>query len=468
MKRLRSGASVRLLTGFAATVLAGVSFSATGSVTPADAATGSLPSNGVFLNAADTPNWHISAFGYDKLHAEGYTGKGVTIAIAEADFDPTFPDLEGANIEYIPLPDKCVDPNLEPKYKNHGSMVASTIVGQGGQGRVQGIAPDAKLLVYQASTGYNQQDDDCAGAKAGVGARVYYAAEAGADVVSVSFGTVDAPDTGYLAMRDIPLFEAAGNRGDSVAGITPASIGVGAYDATGAVPEWSANSPDVSLVAPGGSLYMRAAGANGQLEPVDGTSFAAPIAAATLALGKQKYPEAGGHQLVQSLARNTVGGNPELKHLDDKQGAGKVDALAFMAADPTQYPEEPPFLTKVNDNSDDDLRGVEDSLNGMRLSPGDDLKDYKENAGPNPAVIKWLPDEKAQFLGSGPDADYWEQHGNSNSNLNNGEESHSEGLSQAENSVNGMRTVIIAVIAGVALLAILVTVVAVVARRKSA
>lgn len=361
----------------------------------------------------DTPNWHISAFGYDKLHAQGFTGKGVTIAISEAGIDLSVNDLQGADIEYVPLPEQCVDPELPKKFINHGTMMAETIVGQGGDGGVQGIAPDAKLIVYQLSTGKGPGKDDpeCSPTSADVSGRVFHAAEAGADVISVSFNSLDDTSMAYLTMRDLPVFESGGNQGKTMSSHAPGSVAVGAHDAQRKVPEWSAEGPNVSLIAPGVGLYMRPYGANAPLEKTDGTSFAAPIAAATLALGKQKYPDATGHQLVQSLARNTAAGNADLKRISDHEGYGAIDPIKFMDADPTQYPNEPPFAHKEDYPGADDWQGAEDILMGMHPNPGDELKDYKELAGPNPAVLKWVPESKKEFVGAAPEASHWDEHG---------------------------------------------------------
>ena len=361
----------------------------------------------------DTPNWHISAFGYDKLHAQGFTGKGVTIAIAEAGIDLSANDLQGADIEYVPLPEQCVDPQLPKKFINHGTMMAETIVGQGGDGGVQGIAPDAKLIVYQATTnnGPGKDDPECSPTSTDVSGRVFHAAEAGADVISLSFNFLNDTSVAYLTMRDLPVFESGGNQGKAMSSFAPGSVAVGAHDAQRKVPEWSAEGPNVSLIAPGVGLYMRPGGANAPLEKTDGTSFAAPIAAATLALGKQKYPDASGHQLVQSLARNTAAGNADLKRISDHEGYGAIDPIKFMDADPTQYPNEPPFAHKEDYAGADDWQGAEDVLMGMHPNPGDDLKDYKELAGPNPAVLEWVPESKKEFVGAAPEASHWDEHG---------------------------------------------------------
>lgn len=287
-------------------------------------------------------NWHIKAFGYDKLHAPGFTGKGVTIAITEPYLDINSPDLQGANIEYVPLDESCKIP-IERKFFDHGTMVASMIVGQVGEGKIQGIAPDAKLIVFQGQlTSDAKLPGDCPDSVNGVSGRAMAADDRGADIISSSFNTMAFTSVAYLAMRDIPFFQGAGNYGEVDYGGEPGAAAVTAHDSSRTVPDWAAHGENLSLAAPGIGLVVRPP-STGKLQVQDGTSLAAPIAAGTLALGMQKYPDATGHQLMQSLARNTVGGNPDLSRHDTTTGFGVIDPQAFMSADPTQYPHEPPL-----------------------------------------------------------------------------------------------------------------------------
>lgn len=462
--------SLRWITGAASVAVLASAFVPVQSSGPAQAATMEpRPAYAATVDAypmksVDTskPNWHIAAFGYDKLHAEGFTGEGITIAITEAGIQLDAPDLEGADIEYVPLPEGCSDGAIPDRALTHGTTVASVLVGQGGEGKVQGIVPDAKLIVYQTSIG--REDERCPDGIGNVGGRAMLAAENGVDIVSSSMNNISDTAAGYLALREIPTFEAAGNGEIMAAGTSPGSAAIGAHDADYNVPDWSARGGGMSLVAPGVGIFVRVGGNTGDLVAGDATSFAGPIAAGTLALGMQKYPEATGHQLMQSLARNTVGGNPDLARHTDAEGYGAIDPAAFMAADPTQYPDEPPFLDKP-DYLGGKYGGIEDLLMGMDPYAGDDLKDYKIEAGPNPEVIEWLPQEVEGFVGQAPRFDeYWGD--KSVDDVGGGDEGNDEPAQAAGDSDGDSGLPLtIGLIAGGVLLAVLVTVIVVASRR---
>ncbi len=444
----------KIVAGFGAAVLSAVGIAA---VSPA------VPASAQEQSPEAALNWHIKAFGYDKLHAEGFTGEGITIAITEPSINLDSPDLQGANIEYIPLPEDCQIP-VERKFYDHGTMVASMLVGQGGEGKIQGIAPDAKLIVFQGQlTSDDKLNGDCPDTAHSVSGRALAADDLGADIISSSFNSMDFTSVAYLAMRDIPFFQGAGNNGVVAYGGEPGTAAITAHDKSRAVPEWSAHGENLSLAAPGVGLVVRPPSTN-SLEFQDGTSLASPIAAGTLALGMQKYPDASGHQLMQSLARNTVGGNPDLSKHDSTTGFGVIDPLAFMAADPMQYPDEPPFWKKPDYPTDDPWLGVNDILDGLPAYEGE-AKNYRPDAGINPNAIEWIPADKKDLVGTAPDADYWQSHGDFNAPA---DKSESGNRSEPGNSVNGSQTLIIGIVAGAALLVILIIAVVLMARRKSA
>ena len=58
--------------------------------------------------AGDTSSWFDAELGYAKLRDQGLDGSGVTIAIAETGVDLNSPDLQGADIEFVPMPDECL------------------------------------------------------------------------------------------------------------------------------------------------------------------------------------------------------------------------------------------------------------------------------------------------------------------------------------------------------------------------
>ncbi|XRG79072.1 S8 family serine peptidase [Rossellomorea sp. GAMAL-10_SWC] len=106
----------------------------------------------------------------DKLHQEGYTGKGVKVAVIDTGVDYNHPDIKAAFKGGYDFVDNDNDP-METTYADyvkagkpygasgagnyvteHGTHVSGTIVGQGkneSEDATTGIAPDADLYVYR-------------------------------------------------------------------------------------------------------------------------------------------------------------------------------------------------------------------------------------------------------------------------------------------------------------------------------
>ena len=77
-----------------------------------------------------------------------------------------------------------------------------------------------------------------------------------------------------------------------------------------------------------------------------GTSTAAADLTGYLALAVQKWPEATGNQILQSLVRNTKGNDSGEARLDEEHrtGFGAVDPPRLLSVDPTGYPDVNPLL----------------------------------------------------------------------------------------------------------------------------
>jgi subtilisin family serine protease len=78
-----------------------------------------------------------------------------------------------------------------------------------------------------------------------------------------------------------------------------------------------------------------------------GSSFAAPLVAGMLAVVAQRYPDATGNQLVQTLIHNT-GVEDHALERDETGGYGYGAAWLthMLAVDPAQYPDENPLMDK--------------------------------------------------------------------------------------------------------------------------
>lgn len=164
----------------------------------------------------------------DKLHAEGYTGKGLRIGIVDTGVDYTHPALggcfgEGCLVGYgydfigdddsspVPIPDS--DPY--DGCMGHGTHVAGIIAAQLNEHNFTGAAPGVTLGMYKAT--------GCGGATTNeiLLSGFYAAFEAGSDIISCSAGD----DSGWasdpwaiaasrIAEAGVPVIVAPGNSGD--------------------------------------------------------------------------------------------------------------------------------------------------------------------------------------------------------------------------------------------------------------
>ncbi len=139
----------------------------------------------------------------DKLHEEGFTGKGVKVAVLDTGIDYNHPDLKEAykggydfvNDDNDPMETTYDDwvkagkpggtPGAASYVTSHGTHVSGTIVGQGkneSEYTTTGIAPDAELHVYRVlgPRGSGTSDDIIAG--------IDRAVSDGMDVMNLSLG----------------------------------------------------------------------------------------------------------------------------------------------------------------------------------------------------------------------------------------------------------------------------------------
>jgi hypothetical protein len=170
-----------------------------------------------------------------------------------------------------------------PKPTGHGTAVASLLVGN--QGPFRGAANGAQLYVADVYGGSN-----AAGSASAIVQALGWLAAHGPQVINISLvgppNAVVARAIGAVQRRGIRVVAAVGNDGPAAPPQYPASypgvVAVTAVDAKGrALPE-AGRAAHLDFAAPGADM---AAALPGQgYARVRGTSFAAPLAAARLAL----------------------------------------------------------------------------------------------------------------------------------------------------------------------------------------
>lgn len=272
----------------------------------------------------------LSLVGIDEMHAEGYTGEGVHIALMDAGY----PGVNTAEpFQHIFDDDRLIDAydfvHDDPDafvQSNHGTSVLSVIAG---------YAPDVYIGGAYGASFHLYITEDVAGEYRIEEYNWLFAAEradsAGADIISTSLGynTFDDPAMNYdksaldgkttviaraaqwASERGLVVVSSAGNEGNNAwkTITTPADnehvLAVAATNANGVrspissigpsadgriKPDVGAMGIGVSVINPSGGLGM-----------ASGTSLAAPIVTGLLAGIWQKYPHLSNHQLLHAV-----------------------------------------------------------------------------------------------------------------------------------------------------------------------
>ncbi|MFG3702685.1 S8 family serine peptidase [Micromonospora sp. NPDC047620] len=285
----------------------------------------------------------VPQIGAPEAWAAGYDGRGVKVAVLDTGVDASHPDLVDqidGKVSFVPGEDTS-DVN------GHGTHVASTIVGTGAAsgGAYKGVAPGADLIVGKvlSNDGFGQDSWVLAG--------MQWAAESGADVVSMSLSDPtlsDGTDPMAVAVDTLSaqygtLFViASGNAGPQSIG-TPSSaasaLTVGAVDKQDRLASFSSTGPLVrsgtlkpDITAPGVSITaarsQQMTTGTGLYRSISGTSMATPHVSGAAAILAQRHPDWSGAQLKEALMSSAKG-------LADgytayQVGTGRVDVAAAV------------------------------------------------------------------------------------------------------------------------------------------
>lgn len=381
-----------------------------------------------------TRQWHLRNTGQSGGKAgtdakvvnvwDNHRGQGVTVAVIDDGVQHDHPDLVGnyssaLSIDYV---DSDSNPYPDPDFDDHGTAVAGVIAAtQGNTLGVSGAAPLSTLAGYRL-LGDNQNDT-----------RESQAFNKDNNVVQVknnSWGPFDNPGvlgtigsaprvalqnaalTGRGGLGTIVVFAAGNGRSAGDQGNKDAyansiyTFSIGAVTNTGALSYYSETGAQLIAVAPssGGSLgiattdLMGDDGYNRSSSPIPkdytgsfgGTSSAAPLASAVIALMLEANPNLGWRDVKEILLRSSTklsptstgwvsryGGNSALapiKH-HHSYGGGMVNAEAAvaMAQGWTNLPAQvvPQTKTDLTDRSipDNNSNGITIPFDFSSISP---------------------------------------------------------------------------------------------------
>ena len=316
------------------------------------------------VTAADQA--YYSRYSLASLHAQGYRGDGVIIAVIDSHIDASIPELRGADIQ-----DKtpCEVTN-DVESDDHATEVAQILVAPD-----FGVAPGATVYNYAYADDWGDVDSDCAlGSNSAALARkpalIEQALNDGANIIVItsSYNEEDEESLRWAVSRavveGVPIVASMGNDSQYNASDTMGSfggvIGAAALQTDGKYADYS-NWGDGVSVAAVGEFYAREASTN-HLDTIDGTSFSTPLIAGVLALAWASFDsDVSAEQILQALVATASGSGGRW---NDRTGYGEVDPVALLASDPVRYPDENPFEDKSGEAvvTPDDIDDYYDGL----------------------------------------------------------------------------------------------------------
>ncbi|MGI8830078.1 MAG: S8 family serine peptidase [Candidatus Limnocylindria bacterium] len=285
--------------------------------------------------------WALPKIGWSDLYGTVTIGGSATVAVLDTGVDASHPDLDGVVLSGTSVLDGSngmSDPN------GHGTWMAGIVAAETDNGT--GIAGTAYAgvsvlpVTVLGADGTGQDSDIISG--------VVYAADAGADVILMSFSNPGYSSAlqaaiDYAWASGAVLVAAAGNDGVST-NTFPAGdrgvIGVASTDASDALAASSNSGDSVFLAAPGVGIATTAAG--GGVSSVSGTSASAALVAGAAALLSANEPHLSNGTIVGRLARNA---DPTLS---GGTGNGRLN-LARAMADTVSDEVQPAGAAPVGD-----------------------------------------------------------------------------------------------------------------------
>lgn len=347
----------------------------------------------------------IQQLGVNEMHKNGFTGKGILVAVFDAGFDKAntmdaFKHLFSAK-KILKTYDFVSNDTTVFESHWHGTAALSCI-GAKLNAQLVGTAPDADFALYRTEdVGSETRIEE-----------VYwlFAAEnadsLGVDVINSSLGyysfdnpttnykfedlngdkTISARAADYAAARGIIVVNSAGNEGNNSWNhiVTPADadsiISVGAVDALGNTVGFSSPGPNAKNtlkpeVSARGSQTTVAI-SNPNASSSSGTSFSAPLIAGMVASLKQQFPQYSAMKIRELLIKSAS----KYETPDNKIGHGIPSYKRFVELAQNilaieNYSEE----TVVFPNPINDEQSIKIKINGIEVPDNQQIEVFDLN-----------------------------------------------------------------------------------------
>lgn len=248
---------------------------------------------------------------------------GVTIAVLDTGINANHEDLQASIVPGYNFIDNNNNPVDGHGHGTHVAGIAAAITNNG-KG-IAGVAGGAKIMPVKV------MNDSGSGDYASIINGIKYAADHGAQVISMSLGgpgysqaMQDAID--YAISRGASVVAASGNSNSAVAfpGNCDGVITVGAVDSNNQRASFSNYGPEMDVVAPGVNIISSYKGNANSYTAMSGTSMATPFVAGVTALVRAANPSLTSAQVTQIIdqAATDLG----TAGFDNYYGYGLVDA----------------------------------------------------------------------------------------------------------------------------------------------